>query len=87
MRCSNIDASSPSCYEGSSLLFRVRGEGRNLPGWGTPLLSDKQTLSQYSIDVKKRSNKNLKNVENVKKRYVTKIKKTFVNVIKNVTSS
>jgi len=37
------------------------------------------------IDVKKRSNKNLKNVKNVKN--VTKIKKTFVNVIINVTST
>jgi len=36
------------------------------------------------MDVKKRSNKN-KKVKNVKN--VTKIKKTFVNVIKNVTSS
>jgi len=37
------------------------------------------------IDVKKRSNKNKKTLKNVKN--VTKIKKTFVKVIKNVTSS
>ena len=37
------------------------------------------------IYAKKRSNENLKNVKNVKN--VTKNKKTFVNVIKNVTSS
>jgi len=37
------------------------------------------------IDVKKRSNKNFKNVKNVKKR--DKNKETFVNVIKNVTST
>jgi len=48
------------------------GMGRNQEVWG--------------IDVKKRSNKNLKNVKKRKKN-MTKNKKTFVNVIKNVTSS
>jgi len=39
----------------------------------------------HAIDVKKRSNKTLKTLKNVKN--VTKIKKTFVNVTKIVTSS
>jgi len=41
--------------------------------------------AQLTIDLKKRSNKNLKTLKNVKN--VTKIKKTSVKVIKNVTSS
>jgi len=39
-----------------------------------------------SIDVNKRSNKNIKTYKNVRKRDKN-LKKTFVNVIKNVTSS